>query len=217
MSRAAVGSNVLTPRDWGGVEHQFEESSPYNYAVLDNFLQPEVCEDLRQQLIGHWGWRRKNWVSKHLHNAKPQLPHVSRIAEELKENLPNLLGEVELISHWALMYPNNEEGSVHSDNSLVTLSVWLTPDEYNLDPSTGGLILYDVKRQDRKLRDHMVDRADRYVEAHTQGGKAAVEYRCNRAVLLDGRTFHRTDALNFRHAGADSHRLNLAFAFDRPY
>lgn len=32
--------------------------------------------------------------------------------------------------------------SVHADSASVNLNFWVTPDEANLDPSSGGLIIY---------------------------------------------------------------------------
>ena len=31
---------------------------------------------------------------------------------------------------------------VHADNAAVNLNFWVTPDDANLDPSSGGLVVY---------------------------------------------------------------------------
>ena len=31
---------------------------------------------------------------------------------------------------------------IHADPSKITINMWLTPDESNLDPETGGLVVY---------------------------------------------------------------------------
>lgn len=166
--------------------------------------------------MDHWGWRFKNWVSAHLHNNHPDLELFGDIAATLKQNLPELLGTAELVSHWALMYVKNIPGRVHADIAGLTLTLWLTADEYNLDPHTGGLILFDVKRPREMMpHEHLVTTsAEAFVSATTRGETVHIPYRCNRAVLFDGSTFHKTDILNFAASGSDSHRINAALAFE---
>ena len=33
---------------------------------------------------------------------------------------------------------------VHADDALVNVNFWITPDEANLDPERGGLLVWDV-------------------------------------------------------------------------
>lgn len=209
---------LLTPRDWHDVQRAYSGSLPYNYAVIDDFLRADVCSLVHSGLVAHWGWRYKNWSSEHLHNNQPNIPEAPVIAEEVLSNLPELLGGRELITYWALMYKKNTPGRVHADTAGITLTVWLTPDSHNLDPTSGGLVLYDVKRPDELLaHEHLVSEwSEPYVEQHTKGDRIRVPYRCNRAVLFDGKTFHHTDTLRFAHDSPHSHRINLTFAFDVP-
>lgn len=46
----------LRERDWHVVMRDYEDSAPYNYAVLDDFLDPARCDELRGKLLDHWGW-----------------------------------------------------------------------------------------------------------------------------------------------------------------
>jgi hypothetical protein len=207
---------MLTERNWKEVEQALRVSNPYNYVVIDDFLKPDFCRVLREKLLNHWGWRYKNWASQNLHNTRPNIPEVFLIARDLKLACFELLEEKELIAHWALMYHRNIAGGVHADNAAFTLTLWLTPDEYNLDENTGGLILYDVKRYPEMMpHEHLsYTNSEGFVQQNTRGEKVIINYKYNRAVLFDAWTFHKTDTLNFSQQGIDSYRINLSLAFE---
>lgn len=209
---------IVSSRNWADVEQTFYATAPYNYAILDTFLDSDACKRLYEKLVNHWGWRYKNWMSQHLHNNEPDIPEVFEIVAVLKEQLPTLLQDKDLVSHWALMYHKNTPGRLHADNTGVTLSFWLTPEKYNLDPSTGGLVFFDVKRTPEIMpHEHLGnDWSEEYVKQHTHGKREIISYKSNRALLFDGRTFHKTDTLRFEDAGPYSRRINLSFAFDNP-
>ena len=208
----------VTPRDWKLVQETFKTSTPFNYVVMDDFLDISCCENLRQQLLNHWGWRYKNWISKNLHNKRPNIPEIFLIAKELKANCYELFQEYNLINYWSLMYHRNISGGIHADNAALTLTLWLTPDEYNLDKNTGGLVLYDVKRSPEMLpHEHLsYTNSSKFVEENTKGENVVIKYKYNRAVLFDAWTFHKTDILDFSCQGIDSYRINISFAFNNP-
>jgi len=212
-------SILVAPHDWDSVERAYESSAPYNYAVIDNFLEPDACKYLHRKIFEHWGWRYKDWVSQHLHNSMLDIPEIFLIAETLKTCCPKLLHERELVTHWALMYPKNTPGRIHSDRTGINLNLWLTPNEYNLDPSRGGLVFFDVKADLTGMSAEQLSSpswSEEYVNEQTKGGKVIISYKCNRAILFDASTFHQTDILKFADLGAESHRINLSLAFDKP-
>lgn len=143
-----MSQETLAQRDWQSVLEAYQASSPYNYAVMDDFLAPGVCEQLHQELLHHEGWRYQNSTGEPLgHNMGPAIPTIFAIAESLKASFPMMFSDCELVEHWALLYPKNASGKIHSDIGSVTVNLWLTPDEYNLDTSGGGLVFFDVKRE----------------------------------------------------------------------
>ncbi|WP_026730844.1 hypothetical protein [Fischerella sp. PCC 9605] len=212
-------SDVVASHDWVSVQRAYEFSAPYNYAVIDNFLEPDACEYLHRKILEHWGWRYKDWISQHLHNSRLDIPEIFSIAETLKVCCPKLFQEYELITHWALMYTKNTPGRIHSDRSGINLNLWLTPEKYNLEPSRGGLVFFDVKADLTEMSTELLSSPswyEEYVNKRTKGGKVIISYKCNRAILFDASTFHQTDVLNFAKSGVESHRINLSLAFDKP-
>ena len=44
---------------------------------------------------------------------------------------------------WAYKYDQKGGGiAMHADHAVTNVNIWLTPDEANLDPSKGGLVVY---------------------------------------------------------------------------
>lgn len=207
---------ILCKQNWGAIENNFFDSSPFNYTILDNFIMPEDCEIIRQKLLNSYKWRIKNWVSLHLHNNEPIIEEVDAIKRELIQNCQNIMEGVAPLTHWGLMYHKNTKGNVHADNCARTITIWLTPDKYNLDRDSGGLILYDVKKPEVALpHEHLVGESSmKTVNELTQGRIVIVPYRYNRAVLFDGKTFHCTQQPNFDINTPDGYRINLSIAFD---
>jgi len=218
MAGDAVRHANLTDRDWQDAERQYNASSPYNYAVLDNFFTPEAFASIREQLLTNWGWQYKNWQANELYVRDPKIPEIKQVADELKRQLPSVLEGMEFVRAWSFMHQRNVGLKVHADNGAVTVDVWMTPDQYNLLPEAGGLKFFDVKRDPNMMihEFNTVEWAEKYFEQHTKGQSEAIPYGCNRAVLFDAATFHESDQVKFVEDGASTYRINLSLLFDDP-
>jgi hypothetical protein len=100
----------------------------------------------------------------------------------------------------------------------VNVNFWITPDEANLDPDSGGLVLwdkeapadwspdeyntYDPERQ-RRIRDFLAAAGAR---------RTVVPYRQNRCVVFNSDLFHRTDDIHFRD-GYEHRRINITMLY----
>lgn len=208
----------LAERDWMQVEHEYAQSDPYNYSILDDFFTPETFTSVRERLLSDWGWQYKNWQANELYVRDPEIPEIQSVAVELKKRLPNILDGLEFVRRWSFMHQRNVGLKVHADNGAVTVDVWMTPDEFNLLPRAGGLVFFDVKRDPDMLihEFNAVEWAERYYNEHTKGMSEKIRYRCNRAVFFDASTFHESDAVSFRNDGAHTYRINLSLLFDDP-
>lgn len=209
----------VADRDWQPMPMAFRETEPYNYVIMDGFLEPEVCTRLHAELLAHPGWTKQTHDGRTLYsNQHPDLAATSEIARQVMELCPSLLSGYDLVDSWALLYPEGASRQVHSDVGALTLNIWMTPDECNLDPSCGGLVFYDVKRREPERHDEDVAYlwSEQYLNEHKTGRTARVSYRWNRALLFDARTFHRTDEFRFTNTCMGSHRLNYSLTFDAP-
>ena len=85
---------------------------------------------------------------------------LHQITQEMREAMPNIIGDQPLVNFWSYKYSNDVSEQIavtadgrsngrtsgiklHSDAAKVNLNLWVTPDEANLDPSTGGLTIWD--------------------------------------------------------------------------
>lgn len=210
--------SCLQDRDWDAVAKEYVRSSPYNYAVVDDFLRPSVCTQLRRKLLEDWAWHYKSPYARELYLRNPDLSEAHDIAHALKCKLPRVVDETQLVEHWAFLHNENSGLVGHSDVGALSVDLWLTPNEYNNDSDTGGLILYDVKRPDHLSVFEFQTRSWtlEYLERETSGGARNVSYAYNRAVIFDARTLHSSDRMHFGVGQTETFRLNFSLLFEDP-
>ncbi|NBW41988.1 hypothetical protein EBR25_13455 [bacterium] len=209
--------SILGNHDWSKVREDFQKTAPYNFAVIDDFFNPSRAEEVRRAVLDDKSWQYKNWTSKELYNRNPKIEAIQELGRELKTHLGSVVEGLELVNHWAFLHQRNAGLETHSDNGEVTVNIWLTPNQFNLEPSTGGMVFFDVKRDPEMLihEFNVVDWSEKYVSERTKGGTERVDYAFNRAVVFDSKTFHASDTMNFVASGADTYRLNMTLIFDR--
>jgi hypothetical protein len=98
----------------------------------------------------------------------------------------------------------------------VNVNFWITPDEANLDPEGGGLVIWDIaaplewdfakmNNDQQAIRDFMADHGAKPIR---------VPYRQNRAVIFDSDLFHETDTIRFKD-GYLNRRINITMLYGR--
>jgi hypothetical protein len=138
---------------------------------------------------------------------------VVDIAASISRLLPAILGPHDLRdAHASLTHAKPQPGPVAARDAARCLHLWLTPDDANRDPYTGGLIVYsrhapedwfETEHNATQARRLLVD-AD--IETHM------IDYRQNRAVLFDADLLHEDDIVEFD-GGPDNGRLSLVLTF----
>ena len=104
----------------------------------------------------------------------------------------------------------------HADDAAISINFWVTPDQANLNPGRGGLVVCRVPPPaavggQGLRRGQGSDCA--FLQQHASDS-LIVPYRENRAVLFESRLFHRSDAPEFA-TGYENHRINLTLLFGR--
>jgi hypothetical protein len=102
----------------------------------------------------------------------------------------------------------------------VNINIWITPDDANLDPDSGGLIVYDTappveevfgsdfaKWNNERFEGDRMDWLNANEAKHIN-----IPYRCNRAVVFDSRRLHKTDTYTFKKE-YEMRRINLTLLF----
>ena len=130
-------------------------------------------------------------------------PLLLQIAEEIRDALPRVIGNrYPLRQIWASKNAGDlpADATTHADFAAVNVNFWITPDEANLDPDSGGLIVYDVDAPQRWDFDTYNGRLDviRPFLDRQKAQAVRIPYRQNRAIIFNSDLFHGTDAVRFR-------------------
>ena len=196
-------------RQWHGSRPQI--------AVIDNLLTGEALAELRRFCWGSTVWRT-NFPGGYL-GALPEhgfaCPLLAQIAEEFRVSFADICGSHALKYLWAFKCDSTLDGvAIHADDAAVNVNFWITPDEANLDPERGGLVVWDVTAPlDWDYSKYNGDlAATRDFLKRTNAKPVTIPYRSNRAVIFDSDLFHETDAIRFKE-GYLNRRINVTFLY----
>lgn len=204
--------------EWDGaaVESEFRSRRP-GFAWFDGLLTPAALRELQRFCLESTIWFQttfKNEVSATLFNGL-SCPLLFQIANEIRQRLPGLLGTHPLALAWAYKYCGDFSGlGIHADDGAVSVNFWITPDDANLDPGRGGLVLWDRGVPEEYLR---LDRARQAamiqdIVAAPGTTEVIVPYRCNRALVFHSMIAHSTDRYRFKD-GYENRRINITLLY----
>lgn len=197
------------------VESDYFKASP-SLTHVDKLLTPEALEKLRRFCLEGCFWHdvKSEYLGGYMYDGFC-CGLLLQIAEELRTALPNILGGLPLQIVWAYKYDSSLNGiGLHADKAAVNVNFWLTPDSANLNPESGGLVVYQHKPPDdwsfRKFNTEFSS-IERYLES-VGSDSVTVPHRQNRAVIFDSSLFHRTDSFQFR-PGYENRRINVTMLY----
>jgi hypothetical protein len=204
--------------DYGPIQ-QAISSGRLKVEVINDFLTWEALEQVRKFCLESTVWRHPYQFG--YVGAFPQDGFASislfAIAEQLETALGAAFDGYQLAQWWAFEYDARLPGTdIHGDDADFSLNLWITPDSANLDPATGGLIVWDKTAPSDWSFDDYNSGGDR-VRQHlrdTNAESTVIPYRENRAVLFKGHLFHRTDDFTFA-PGFANRRRSVTFLFRR--
>jgi tetratricopeptide (TPR) repeat protein len=218
-SEAPRGPILNPDTDWSAAQARYLASDP-SLTVVDGLLSAGALAALRRFCAETTVWNdiKVAYLGAYLEDGfAPEL--MLRIAAELRERLPGVIRDFPLQNLWAYKYDSALQGTgigLHGDTAAVNVNFWITPDEANLDPDHGGLLVHPHKAPpDWNFLEYNADWRKRaivdFLEArHSE--PVCVPYRCNRAVIFDSDLFHATDAPRFRE-GYTNRRINVTLLY----
>jgi hypothetical protein len=191
----------------------------FGLVVVDDILSEDALQALRLFCLQSTIWFTNRYAYGRLGATFRRgfnCPLLIQIGQELANAFPRVIGDRHrLLQMWAYKYGNIQPAtSAHADFAAVNVNFWLTPDEANLDPTSGGMIIYDAE----------APMSWDFKSYNKQGGKIAtflrersalpvtVPYRANRATIFNSDMFHTTQPLSFRD-GYENRRINVTFLF----
>jgi hypothetical protein len=220
-----IESNVgaINPAlDFKNIEDRYL-ASPISVATLDDFLTPPALQGLRDFCLEstiYSNHTANHYVSSRLESGF-NCDLLDQITQDLQDRLPRILGDHHLTGMWSYRYNNQSVGvSAHTDQGAVTFNFWITPNEANLLPEHGGLIVYtkeqpfdwDWRYYNAKKYDPSVSRE--IEEFLSDAETVTIPYRENRAVLFHSNLFHKSDHIHFKD-GYENRRINITLLFGK--
>jgi hypothetical protein len=190
--------------------------------VIDDFLSPlawsellHFCQDSTVWFANRYGNGRLGAFFGEGFNC----PLLVQIAEEIRDAFPRVIGRKHpLAQMWGYKYsPVHVSRAPHADFAAVNVNFWITPDEANLDPEHGGLIIYDREAPpDWEFDDYNKNRNRKITNFISETGAKSIEipYRANRAVIFNSDLFHATAQCRFGERYEDR-RMNVTMLYGR--
>jgi len=212
----ALAGGALNPAlDADALTDQYQRNRP-GIAVIDDFMRPEALQALRRYLHRSTIWfgygKARGYCGSYMEDGFG-CGLLLQIATELRERLPDILGPHHLNQMWAYVYDQRMQGiTAHADPAAVNLNFWITPDEANLDPRSGGLIVSRTEAPREWSFDEYNNRPE-VLDPYVAGeDRVVVPHRCNRMVMFNSNLVHKTDDFSFR-PGFTNRRINVTMLF----
>lgn len=210
---------VINPDlDLPAIEEAYFSVKP-EVVVIDDLLAPEALAKLRKFCLEATVFK-KSFVPGYLNSLLYDgfaTPLILQLTEELRTRLPRIFMPHRLHLAWGIKYDSTLKGiPLHADFAAVNVNFWITPDEANLDPASGGLILWDKESPPNWPFHEYNVAGPRVRQFFKEAGAKAIRipYRANRAVVFNSALFHETDAIRFRDSYEDR-RINITLLYGR--
>ena len=215
-------ANILNPElNWKKIEEDYSNQTP-QVAVIDNILTEEALHEIRKILLESTvfyqtkrphtlGGYTGAYIDDGLHDRI-----LLELTSELRKKIPTVLEQHALRYLWAYKYDSTYTGiKLHADMAAVNVNLWITPDEANLDPESGGLVVFTVKPPPEwDIMQYNSDTEKIYEDLLKPAGfrNVTIPYKANRAVIFDSALFHQTDNFRFQ-KGYPHRRINLTILY----
>jgi tetratricopeptide (TPR) repeat protein len=210
-ANSALGTGI----DRKQVERAYFGSKP-NLAVVDNLLSPDALLRLRAFCREATIWKdvKAGYLGTYPLDGFCE-PLLLQISHELRRALPAILADHPLIEMWAYKCDQELSGlDKHADCAAVNINFWISPDDANCQPESGGLVVYKAEAPlswDFRRYNQQQEAIDTFLLE--QGGDSmTIPHRANRAVIFNSNLFHKTDDCHFR-SGYSNRRTNVTMLF----
>ncbi len=210
-----AGGAVNERADLGARTGQFDADG---VTTVDDVLTQPALDSLLRFLLESTIWHDfshiDGFVASYLEDGLA-CPLLLQIADELRHAFPDILGKHALSQAWAFKGLKAQSAvDVHADDAAVSVNLWITPVQANLDPDHGGLVVCRTPPPEGwAIRDYEADQPAivTFLEQNADNS-LIVPYRQNRAVLFRSKLFHHSDRPKFA-SGYENHRINLTLLY----
>ena len=165
----------------------FAHTSGMTY--FDDLLSPVALASIHRFLLDSTIWFDFSYKGGYLGAMLKDglsCPLLFQIADDLRQTFPDIFKDHQLTQSWAYKYDSRHTGiEVHADFAAVNVNFWTTPTTANLNPASGGLVVYDVEAPlNWNFKKYNKDQKSvrKYLSDH-DSGKIVVPYGENRTFL----------------------------------
>ncbi len=190
--------------DVDDIERRYSATHP-EIMYVDSLLTQEALQALRQFCWESTIWKKdyENGYIGAMLGEGFSSPLLLQISEELRLRFPRIFGNHRLAQAWAFKQDSQMKGlNIHADAAAVNVNFWITANEANQDPESGGLVVWDKEApKEWNFKDYNSTQFQPKIREFLkeQGAQAVkVPYRENRAVIFNSDLFHETDHCAFR-------------------
>lgn len=196
---------------------QWRQASP-QFIILDDFLTQPALEKLRGYCLESTVWHRI-YEAGYI-GAIPAdgfaCPLLAQLAEEIASRWPRIVGPHSFKYLGAFKYDSelSRGTNTHADLAAVNVNFYITPDEANLDPASGGMAVWNATIDTEPLM-RQLNGSEQAMQAYLSSRKAVVTkipHRANRAVIFKSSLIHKTDDCAFT-TGYENKRINVSLLF----
>jgi tetratricopeptide (TPR) repeat protein len=200
------------------IEARYHAKRP-EVTFIDGLLNESALEALRRFCREATIWKKdyeNGYIGAFLGDGFAS-PLLFQIAEELRLKFPRIFKHHRLTQSWAFKHDSARRGlNIHADAAAVNVNFWITENEANMNPDTGGLVVYDQEAPSEwNFKEYNSDRNKPKIVAWLkEAGARAVKipYRANRAVVFNSDLFHETDDVTFKDEYL-SRRINITLLY----
>ncbi len=198
----------------------------FGLTYIDNFLSNSALKSLQKFLLQSTIWfdvKKSGYLGAYLKEGLAN-PLIIQIAEELRNKFPKIFKDFPISQIWAYKYDSRAKNknsslrgiNIHADFAAINVNFWITPNKANLNPDSGGVIVYDVeapKDWDFNIYNRDVQKMREELKK-SKGNTKVIPYKENRAVVFNSNLFHETDSYEFKE-GYENRRINITMLFGK--
>jgi tetratricopeptide (TPR) repeat protein len=204
--------------DVAAIEARYHTKKP-EVTFVDDLLRPEALDRLRRFCWESTIWKKdyeNGYIGAFLGDGFAT-PLLLQIADELRSTFPSIFRSHPLTQAWAFKHDSARRGlNIHADAAAVNVNFWITQDEANLNPNSGGLVVWNKEApREWNFKEYNSDaNRGKIYEWLKQAGadEVKIPYRSNRAVIFNSDLFHESDEIAFK-SGYTNRRINITLLY----
>ena len=212
------GPAVNPSLDQDAIEQQYFSTTP-EAMYVDALLTELALSGIRNFCLESTIWKRdyqNGYIGTFLANGFA-CPLLLQIAEELRTRFPRIFRQHQLQQAWAFKHDSAMRGlNMHADAAAVNVNFWITPNEGNRNPESGGLVVWDKEAPDHwDFAEYNDEKNREKIQEYLKESGAqpiTIPHRQNRAIIFNSNLFHETDSIDFRDT-YESRRINVTLLY----